>query len=149
VIIVYRQKVLSLFVSLKANLESSTDRDSAEMELLMFLAESLVFVEYRATAEALAQGVTTRVTAGFESGRVDRSLCLIPGLPHLEVVTDRLRSFCTHSLAQVQIFIDRNVLNIFCPKPSIVNAVLTDIDNLRTYARLILGVDTISVHLVS
>jgi hypothetical protein len=36
-----------------------------------------------------------------------------------------------------------------CPKPLIVNAVLTDIDNLRTYARLILGVDTISVHLVS
>jgi hypothetical protein len=62
---------------------------------------------------------------------------------------DRLRSFCTHSLAQVQIFIDHNVLKIFCPKPSIVNVVLTDIDNLRTYARLILGVDTISVHLVA
>jgi hypothetical protein len=62
---------------------------------------------------------------------------------------DRLRSFCTRSLAQVQILIDHNVLKIFCPKPSIVNAVLTDIDNLRTHARLILGVDTISVHLVA
>jgi hypothetical protein len=36
-----------------------------------------------------------------------------------------------------------------CPKPLIVNAVLTDIDNLRTYARIILGVDTISIHLVA
>jgi hypothetical protein len=46
VIIVYRQKVLSLFVSLKANLESSTDRDSDEMELLVSFAEPPVFVEY-------------------------------------------------------------------------------------------------------
>jgi hypothetical protein len=60
---------------------------------------------------------------------------------------DRLRSFCTHSLDQVRISIDCNVLKIFCPKPSILNGVLTDMDNLRTHARLILGVDTISVHL--
>jgi hypothetical protein len=81
---------------------------------------------------------------------MDLSTITLADLQLLEQLRiDRLRSFCTHSLAQVQIFIDRNVLNIFCPKPSIVNAVLTDIDNLRTYARLILGVDTISVHLVS
>ena len=62
---------------------------------------------------------------------------------------ERLRSFCTQSLSQVRIFIDRDVLNIFCPKPSIVNAVLTDIENLRTYSRLILGVDIISIHLIA
>jgi hypothetical protein len=44
-----------LFASLKVNLEASTDRDPDEMELLMSLAESPVFVEYmeRATAEAI------------------------------------------------------------------------------------------------
>jgi hypothetical protein len=66
---VYRQKVLELFVSLKVNLENSTDRDPDETELLMSLAESPVFVEYmeQATANALAQGVTTGVMTGYQS----------------------------------------------------------------------------------
>lgn len=52
---VYRQKVLELFASLKVNLEASTDRDPDDMELLMSLAESPVFVEYmeRANADAI------------------------------------------------------------------------------------------------
>jgi hypothetical protein len=59
---VYRQKVLELFVSLKVNLENSTDRDPDEMELLMSLAESPVFVEYmeRATADAVTKALETR-----------------------------------------------------------------------------------------
>ena len=70
---VYRQKVLELFAVLKVNLENSTNKDSDEMELLMSLAESPVFVEYmkqataKASAEALAQGVTTGVMTGYQS----------------------------------------------------------------------------------
>jgi hypothetical protein len=66
---VYRQKVLELFISLKVNLENSTDRDPDETELLMSLAESPVFVEYmeQATANALAQGMTTGVMTGYKS----------------------------------------------------------------------------------
>jgi hypothetical protein len=67
---VYRQKVLELFVSLKVNLENSTDRDSDEMELIMSLAESPVFVEYmeRATAEA----VDTKAKTFVEGLIIDR-----------------------------------------------------------------------------
>jgi hypothetical protein len=59
-----------LFVSLKVNLENSTDRDSDEMELLMSLAESPVFVEYmeRATAEA----VDTKAKTFVEGLIIDR-----------------------------------------------------------------------------
>jgi hypothetical protein len=52
---VYRQKILQLFASLKVNLEASTDQDPDDMELIMSLAESPVFVEYmeRANADAI------------------------------------------------------------------------------------------------
>jgi hypothetical protein len=65
----YRQKILELFAGLKVNLEASTERDLEEMELLMSLTESPVFIEYmeRATADALAQGMTTGVKTGYQS----------------------------------------------------------------------------------
>jgi hypothetical protein len=62
---VYRQKVLELFVSLKVNLENSTDRDSDEMELLMSLAESPVFIEYM--KQATANAVNTALETGYQS----------------------------------------------------------------------------------
>jgi hypothetical protein len=51
----YRQKILELFADLKVNLESNTNRQPDEMELLMALAKSPLFVEYmeRATADAV------------------------------------------------------------------------------------------------
>jgi hypothetical protein len=67
---VYRQKVLELFVSLKVNLENSTDRDSDEMELLMSLAESPVFVEYM--KQATADAVNTANKTVVESLIIDR-----------------------------------------------------------------------------
>lgn len=69
-----RQKVLELFASLKINLENSTEKEPDEMELLMKLAESPLFIEYmeQATADALAQGVTTGYQSVVESMIVDR-----------------------------------------------------------------------------
>jgi hypothetical protein len=71
---VYRQKVLELFASLKVNLEASTDRDPDDMELIMSLAESPVFVEYmeKATADAVTKALETRDQDFVESLIVDR-----------------------------------------------------------------------------
>jgi hypothetical protein len=71
---VYRQKVLELFVSLKVNLENSTERDPDEMELLMSLAESPVFVEYmeRATANAVNTALETSNRSTAEILMIDR-----------------------------------------------------------------------------
>jgi hypothetical protein len=71
---VYRQKVLELFVSLKVNLENSTDRDSDEMELIMSLAESPVFVEYmeQATANAVNTAIETSNRSTVEIMMVER-----------------------------------------------------------------------------
>jgi hypothetical protein len=70
----YRQKILELFASLKVNLEASTDRDLDEMELLMSLTESPVFVDYmkRATADAVADAVKAGYQSVGESIMVDR-----------------------------------------------------------------------------
>jgi hypothetical protein len=70
----YRQKILELFASLKVNLEASTDRDLDEMELLMSLTESPVFVEYmeRATANAVNTALETSNRSAAEILMVDR-----------------------------------------------------------------------------
>ncbi len=51
----YRQQILELFASLKVNLESNANRQPDEVELLMALTKSPLFVEYmeRATADAV------------------------------------------------------------------------------------------------
>jgi hypothetical protein len=56
------------------NLEASTDRDLDEMELLMSLTESPVFVDYmkRATADAVADAVKAGYQSVGESIMVDR-----------------------------------------------------------------------------
>jgi hypothetical protein len=66
----YRQKILELFADLKINLESSTNQQPDELELLMTLAKSPLFVEYmeRATADA----VTTTAKNFVESMMIDR-----------------------------------------------------------------------------
>jgi hypothetical protein len=71
---VYRQKILQLFASLKVNWEASTDRDPDDMELIMSLAESPVFVEYmeKATADAVTKALETRDQDFVESLIVDR-----------------------------------------------------------------------------
>jgi hypothetical protein len=92
---VYRQKVLELFVSLKVNLENSTDRDPDETELLMSLAESPVFVEYmeRATAQAIetSDRSTVEIMIVDRFGAVDDELsAIIPNiikLPKSEYVS--------------------------------------------------------------
>jgi hypothetical protein len=92
---VYRQKVLELFAVLKVNLENSTDRDSDEMELLMSLAESPVFVEYmeRATAQAIetSDRSTVEIIMADRFGAVDDELsAIIPNiikLPKSEYVS--------------------------------------------------------------
>ncbi len=92
---VYRQKVLELFAVLKVNLENSTDRDPDEMELLMSLAESPVFVEYmeRATAEAIetSDRSTVEIMMVDRFGAVDDELsAIIPNiikLPKSEYVS--------------------------------------------------------------
>jgi hypothetical protein len=63
-----------LFASLKVNLEASTDRDPDDMELIMSLAESPVFVEYmeKATADAVTKALETRDQDFVESLIVDR-----------------------------------------------------------------------------
>jgi hypothetical protein len=61
----------------------------------------------------------------------------------------RLRELLAQSLSRLPIYIDpQNRLNIFCPKPSIINHLLADIANLRNHAWQILGVTNISIYLV-
>ncbi len=70
----YRQKILELFADLKINLESITDQEPDEMELLMTLARSPLFVEYmeRATADAVSTAVKTVNQSIVESMMLDR-----------------------------------------------------------------------------
>ncbi len=65
----YRSGVLALFSTLKVMLESRTNREADETELLMKLTQSPLFIEYmeRATSEARTQGLET----GLETGHQD------------------------------------------------------------------------------
>ena len=100
---VYRQKVLELFASLKVNLEASTDRDPDDMELLMSLAESPVFVEYmkQATADAVSTALETNNQAFIKGlivdrfGSVDQELsAVIPNL--IKLTPSELVPLLTH-----------------------------------------------------
>jgi hypothetical protein len=74
----YRQKILELFADLKVNLESSTNRKPDELELLMTLAKSPLFVEYmeRATADARTEGLNMAYQSVVESMMNARFSCL-------------------------------------------------------------------------
>jgi hypothetical protein len=67
----YRGDILELFSTLKVILESRTNREPDETELLMKLTQSPLFTEYmeRATAIARYQGVETGKETGKETER--------------------------------------------------------------------------------
>lgn len=61
----------------------------------------------------------------------------------------RLRNFFAEDLAQVYIHVDwENKLSFLCPTVPAVNALLDEIEDLRHYSWLILGIKTISIYLV-
>jgi hypothetical protein len=81
----YRQKILELFADLKVNLESNTNRQPDEVELLMALAKSPLFVEYmeRATADAVTATAKNFVEGLVieRFGSLDRELsAIVPDL---------------------------------------------------------------------
>ncbi|MGV0028246.1 hypothetical protein [Phormidesmis priestleyi] len=60
---------------------------------------------------------------------------------------NRLRGFFAQSLLHCIIYCDRHkTLIVHCLKASIVDAVLSDLEDLCNYARLILGVDAIALY---
>jgi hypothetical protein len=65
----YRSGVLELFSPLKVMMESRTNREADETELLMKLTQSPLFIEYmeRATSEARTQGLEAERQAVVEN----------------------------------------------------------------------------------
>jgi hypothetical protein len=55
----YREDILKLFASLQIGLQTSTERDSDEMELLMYLTKTPAFTEFvdRLRSEGMAEGL--------------------------------------------------------------------------------------------
>jgi hypothetical protein len=62
---------------------------------------------------------------------------------------ERLRSFFAENLLQCLIYLDRqNRLIVHCPEPSIVDTLLTDLQELCDHAWLIVGVKTIAIFFI-
>jgi hypothetical protein len=61
---------------------------------------------------------------------------------------ERLLLFFTSSLPQCLLQIEAgNILTVYCPNPAVVDELLDDLEDLCSHAWLILGVQTISLHL--